>query len=162
MYSETAIKCSGKFVISYLWMTIYKYITINLRLLIQYTGVLIIVCVCKWRDSAFHIRAESVNYKYPYKYYHVNKFSDLNMQALEVCCWFTFIFLQYRAALIKTCMSCICLPGQWCNRCVQPPCWRPGPSETGPLSHWTLSPGQQILGLANKKTLIKYILYLAI
>ncbi len=38
-------------------MSFYTFVTINLQLRIQNTGVLIIVCVCKSKDSAFQIRA---------------------------------------------------------------------------------------------------------
>ena len=43
-------------------MTLYTFVTINLQLRIQNTGVLSIVCVCKSIDAAFHIRAASINF----------------------------------------------------------------------------------------------------
>ncbi len=49
-------------VILFIWMSFYTFVTINLQLRLQNTGVLIIVCVCKSKDSAFQIRAVSVTF----------------------------------------------------------------------------------------------------
>lgn len=62
MEMQSNLPCTRVSVTLYLWMTFYKYTTINLQLPIQNTSVWIVVCVCKSRISAVHIRAVSVHF----------------------------------------------------------------------------------------------------
>ncbi len=55
------MSCPFVSVILFKGMSFYTFVTINLQLRIRNTGVLIIICVCKSRDSAFPIRDVSVN-----------------------------------------------------------------------------------------------------